>query len=72
MDVVRAEVTALGGRIETHSTAGSGTRFQLVLPLTTAVTQVVLLRMGSLSIGVPAGVLELVRRTTPAEITDCP
>ncbi|HEY1102969.1 MAG TPA: response regulator, partial [Burkholderiaceae bacterium] len=68
MDVVRAEVTALGGRIETHSTAGSGTRFQLVLPLTTAVTQVVLLRMGSLSIGVPAGVLELVRRTTPAEL----
>ncbi|EBN0460856.1 hypothetical protein ADQ41_26170, partial [Salmonella enterica subsp. enterica serovar Dublin] len=40
MDVVRSEVQALGGRIETHTLPGQGSAFRLVLPLTTAVTQV--------------------------------
>lgn len=62
MDVVRAEVSALGGRIETHTLAGTGTRFKLVLPLTTAVTQVVLLRVGNLTVGVPSSLVETVRR----------
>ncbi|BDT69080.1 sensor histidine kinase RcsC [Comamonadaceae bacterium OS-1] len=68
MDVVRAEVLALGGRIETKTAAGQGTQFKLVLPLTTAVTQVVMLRMGTLSIGVPANVIEVVRRMPQAEL----
>lgn len=68
MDVVRSEVQALGGRIETSTTAGSGTSFKLVLPLTTAVTQVIMLRMGELSIGVPANLVEIVRRLTYAEL----
>jgi chemosensory pili system protein ChpA (sensor histidine kinase/response regulator) len=68
MDVVRAEVTGLGGRIETSTASGRGTSFKLVLPLTTAVTQVVMIRSGQLSIGVPANVVEIVRRATPKEI----
>lgn len=68
MDVVRAEVTALGGRIETRSTAGQGTEFRLVLPLTTAVTQVVMLRAGGLTFGVPASLVELVQRAGAAEL----
>ena len=43
MDVVRSEVNAMGGRVLTASTAGKGTSFKLLLPLTTAVTQVVML-----------------------------
>jgi chemosensory pili system protein ChpA (sensor histidine kinase/response regulator) len=62
MDVVRTEVSALGGRIETESEAGKGTRFHLILPLTTAVTQIVILRAGKLTVGVPAGLVEMVRR----------
>ncbi|RZI68545.1 MAG: response regulator [Variovorax sp.] len=62
MDVVRADVAALGGRIETHSTPGQGTNFKLVLPLTTAVTHVVMLRAGSATIGVPSNLVELVQR----------
>ena len=46
MDVVRSEVIAMGGRIETATAAGQGTSFKLILPLTTAVTQVVMLRCG--------------------------
>ena len=68
MDVVRSEVNALGGRIETSTESGKGTNFKLVLPLTTAVTQVVMLRTGALSIGVPANVVEIVRRATAAEL----
>ncbi len=62
MDVVRSEVAALGGRIETRSAEGKGTEFKLVLPLTTAVTHVVMLRAGEVSVGVPANLVELVQR----------
>ncbi|MCY7319508.1 MAG: Hpt domain-containing protein [Ramlibacter sp.] len=68
MDVVRAEVNALGGRIETHTRAGQGTSFKLVLPLTTAVTQVVMIRSGKLSVGVPATLVELVKRAPAKEV----
>ena len=68
MDVVRAEVYALGGRIETATRAGLGTDFKLVLPLTTAVTQVVMLRMGRLTVGVPANLIEVVRRISGPEL----
>lgn len=68
MDVVRAEVNALGGRIETTTQQGRGTSFKLVLPLTTAVTQVVMVRSGKLAIGVPANLVELVRRGSQKEV----
>jgi chemosensory pili system protein ChpA (sensor histidine kinase/response regulator) len=68
MDVVRSEVVALGGRIETATSAGQGTSFKLVLPLTTAVTQVVMVRVGELAIGIPANLVEIVRRATQKEL----
>ncbi|RUR69512.1 response regulator [Variovorax guangxiensis] len=68
MDVVRAQIAALGGRIETHSTQGQGTTFKLVLPLTTAVTHVVMLRAGEVSIGVPSNLVELVQRVGSADL----
>ncbi len=68
MDVVRSEMNALGGRIETSTGRGKGTKFKLVLPLTTAVTQVVMLRLGDLVIGVPANLIEIVRRVPVAEL----
>ena len=68
MDVVRTEVNSVGGRIETTTVAGKGTQFKLVLPLTTAVTQVVMIRSGSLAVGVPANVVETVRRITAKEL----
>ncbi len=70
MDVVRAEINALGGRIETTTEAGKGAAFRMVLPLTTAVTQVVMLRAGDLAVGVPASVVEIVRRTSAADLDE--
>ncbi len=68
MDVVRAEVSAVGGRIETSTSEGQGTTFKLVLPLTTAVTQVVMLRMGEFTIGVPSNLMETVLRAPAASL----
>ena len=68
MDVVRSDVNAMGGRIETGTSAGKGTSFTLVLPLTTAVTKVVMLRCGQVNIAVPTHLIEMVRRAKPAEV----
>jgi chemosensory pili system protein ChpA (sensor histidine kinase/response regulator) len=68
MDVVRSEVVAMGGRIETGSSRGQGSRFRLVLPLTTAVTQVVLLRCDAAVVAVPSTLVEVVRRATAEEV----
>jgi len=68
MDVVRSEVNAMGGRIETATAAGQGTSFRLILPLTTAVTQVVMLRCGAVNVAVPTHLIEMVRRAKPAEV----
>ncbi|HYR25275.1 MAG TPA: response regulator, partial [Aquabacterium sp.] len=68
MDVVRSEVNAMGGRIETATAAGRGTSFTLVLPLTTAVTQVVMLRCGNHTVAVPTHLVEMVRRARPVEV----
>ncbi|MDP3083610.1 MAG: response regulator, partial [Rubrivivax sp.] len=68
LDVVRAEIIAMGGRIETASAPGQGSSFRLVLPLTTAVTQVVMLRCGDTSVAVPSTLVEVVRRVPVAEV----
>jgi chemosensory pili system protein ChpA (sensor histidine kinase/response regulator) len=69
MDVVRTSVAALGGRIETDSTPGQGTRFKLVLPLTTAVTHVVMVRAGDTTFGVPSNLVERVQRASADDLT---
>jgi chemosensory pili system protein ChpA (sensor histidine kinase/response regulator) len=68
MDVVRADVNAMGGRIETATAAGRGTSFRLVLPLTTAVTQVVMLRCGEFKVAVPSTLVEIVKRSPQSEL----
>jgi chemosensory pili system protein ChpA (sensor histidine kinase/response regulator) len=68
MDVVRMEVAALGGRIETETQAGQGTRFTVHLPLTLAVTQVVLLSAGRTRLAVPSASVEQVLQLRPQEL----
>lgn len=68
MDVVRAEVAALGGRIDIESRPGKGTRFGIALPLTLAVTQVVLVRVGTQMYAIPSVMVEQVRQTRAEEL----
>ncbi len=46
MDVVRRNISNLGGRIQIQSTPGKGTRFTLVIPLTLAVLDGMLVAVG--------------------------
>jgi chemosensory pili system protein ChpA (sensor histidine kinase/response regulator) len=62
MDVVRSEVDTLGGFVSIESVAGQGARFELHVPLTTALTQIVQLRYGEASVAVPASLMESVQR----------
>ena len=68
MDVVRADVNAIGGRVETASEYGQGTAFKVVLPLTTAVTQVVRVRCGDIDLAIPSTLVETVRRASADEV----
>ena len=65
MDVVRAEVAAMGGRIDIESVRGQGTRFTVHLPVSLAVTQVVLLTAGSMRIAVTSALVEQVMQLKP-------
>ncbi|NWK98917.1 chemotaxis protein CheA [Sphingobium lactosutens] len=46
MDVVRSNVEALGGRLEIHSVPGEGTTFSMALPLTLAILDGMIVRLG--------------------------
>jgi chemosensory pili system protein ChpA (sensor histidine kinase/response regulator) len=70
MDVVRSEMSAFGGRIAINSEAGQGTRFTLNLPLTLAVTQVVLATVGGRRYAIPAGMVEHVKRVRPEDVAE--
>ena len=61
MDVVKNEITSLGGRVEIASATGRGTTFTITLPLTLAVTQAVMLRAGSTIYAVPSVMIEQVQ-----------
>jgi two-component system chemotaxis sensor kinase CheA len=47
MDVVRTNIEALKGAVHIDSTLGKGTRFQVVLPLTLAIIDSMVVRVGS-------------------------
>jgi two-component system chemotaxis sensor kinase CheA len=67
MDVVRRSVEALGGTITMETTPGVGTRFRLKLPLTLAMLDGQLLRVGALDYVLPLGsITESLRPSTAA------
>ncbi|MDH4743485.1 chemotaxis protein CheA [Sphingomonas sp. CBMAI 2297] len=79
MDVVRSNVEALGGRVEIHSVPGEGTTFTMILPLTLAILDGMIVRLAGQRFVLPlAHVLETVqpepgqvKRTSPdSEVID--
>jgi len=70
MDVVRNEITSLGGRVEIASTPGRGTIFTITLPLTLAVTQAVMLRAGPTIYAIPSVMIEQVHEYKAQQYAD--
>jgi len=68
MDVVRSELASFGGRVAVTTEAGRGTRFAAYLPLTLAVTQVVLASVGGRRYAIPAAMVQQVRRYRAYEV----
>jgi chemosensory pili system protein ChpA (sensor histidine kinase/response regulator) len=69
MDVVKAEISAIGGRVEIASSRGNGTTFTIYLPLTLAVTQAVLVRSGASVLAVSSVMVEQVLRVKAETLT---
>ncbi|MFC0253316.1 chemotaxis protein CheA [Massilia consociata] len=62
MDAVRSAIERLGGSVALSSTPGQGTRLRLSLPLSMAVTNVMVVESGGMQVGVPMDmVVETVR-----------
>jgi two-component system chemotaxis sensor kinase CheA len=65
MDAVRASVEAVGGSVRMSSTAGTGSQVRLRVPLSMAVSRVMIVTAGSQRFGVPVDlVVETVRVPT--------
>ncbi|OJW47846.1 MAG: hybrid sensor histidine kinase/response regulator [Thiobacillus sp. 65-1059] len=68
MDVVKSEISALGGRIDIASTAGAGTCFNIYLPLTLAMTQAVMIQAARHDYALPAPLVQQVLELKPHEL----
>jgi chemosensory pili system protein ChpA (sensor histidine kinase/response regulator) len=65
MDVVKSEISALGGRIDITSTSGTGTCFSIYLPLTLAMTQAVMIQAAKHDYAIPAPLVQQVLELNP-------
>ena len=70
MDVVKSEISALGGRIDISSEAGVGTSFNIFLPLTLAMTQAVMIQAAKRDFALPAPLVRQVLELKPHELED--
>lgn len=62
MDVVKTNIEALGGEVKVRSKVGQGSCFRLMLPLTLAIIEGMLIRSGGQSLVVPKGQVQEVIR----------
>ncbi|MCL5061200.1 MAG: ATP-binding protein, partial [Candidatus Thermoplasmatota archaeon] len=68
MDVVKSEISALGGRIDIASTPGAGTSFHIYLPLTLAMTQAVMIQAARHDYALPTPLVQQVLELRPEEL----
>jgi len=70
MDVVRTQAQSLGGRVALATESGKGARFTIHLPLTLAVTQVVLTSSGGKTWALPSILVEQVLQLKEAALME--
>lgn len=62
LDAVRSDIAALGGRIDVSNVSGSGAMFNIYLPVTLSVAQVVLVSAGHKVFAIPTVMIEQVQK----------
>lgn len=72
MDVVRANIDKLKGRVDVHSRSGEGTTIVLRIPLTLAIIDGMLVRVAQAQYTVPLLTIRESFRPTPSQITRTP
>jgi two-component system chemotaxis sensor kinase CheA len=68
MDVVRTNLTALGGVVDVKSTPGSGTTISMTLPITLAIVQSLIVCAGEQRFAIPLGSVQETLLVEPGEI----
>lgn len=68
MDAVMSAVRSLGGNLSIESTLGSGSCFNLRLPLTVSIIQAMLIECGALLISFPVNAIDRALELTPGDI----
>ncbi len=68
MAIVRITIEQLKGHLDIDSTPGVGTSIQLILPITLATTQVILVEQQKRYFGIPMEAIELIRSVTPEQL----
>ncbi len=71
MDVVHSEIKQLSGSLDIDSVAGKGTRFEIRLPFTLAITNAIMILVGDATYAVPISSIVGVVRTPRKEFEDC-
>jgi two-component system, chemotaxis family, sensor kinase CheA len=68
LDVVKTKIEALGGRVEVETEKGKGSKFLIRLPLTLAIYQALLVRVGSEKYAIPLSSIHQINNISPEEI----
>jgi chemosensory pili system protein ChpA (sensor histidine kinase/response regulator) len=70
MDVVRNDVSGLGGRVDLDSEFGKGTTFNVQLPVTLSVTQVLAVRSGDTIYALPVTMIQQAQKIKRLDLID--
>lgn len=68
LDVVRNDISGLGGRVELTSEFGQGATFNVNLPVTLSVAQVLVVRSGTATYALPVGIIEQAQKIKRQEL----
>jgi len=68
MDVVRANVSRLGGEIEVQTEGNRGTRFRIRLPLTVAISDALMVTVGAQTLAIPVAAVKGAIAVRPEDV----
>lgn len=68
LDVVKTKIEALGGMVEVNTEKGKGSRFTIRIPLTLAIIQALLVRIGEEKYAIPLGSIQEIENVKAQDI----